>query len=172
MIFNFKFTKDAKTLGGHSADEFLKTGDTASNSEKLGGRGADEFAKKDDLSGYVSKTGESNIVGKLRVNGNSVVDSVSIKEQAILIHGGGTVLTANDTVMGIKNTTANANRVYFGLYAQGLSSTAYIGAQDGKPHIGGADGWGYILHTGNSAKVHIGTAAPSDTSALWVDISA
>lgn len=29
-----------------------------------------------------------------------------------------------------------------------------------------------LLHTGNSAKVHIGTSAPSDTSALWIDTSA
>lgn len=29
-----------------------------------------------------------------------------------------------------------------------------------------------LLHTGNSAKVHIGTTAPSDTSALWIDTSA
>lgn len=29
-----------------------------------------------------------------------------------------------------------------------------------------------VLHTGNSAKVHIGTSAPSDTNALWIDTSA
>lgn len=28
-----------------------------------------------------------------------------------------------------------------------------------------------VLHDGNSAKVHIGTSAPSDTSSLWVDTS-
>jgi len=32
--------------------------------------------------------------------------------------------------------------------------------------------WHPLLHTGNSAKVHIGTSAPSDTSALWIDTSA
>ena len=28
-----------------------------------------------------------------------------------------------------------------------------------------------VLHDGNSAKVHIGTSAPSDTSSLWIDTS-
>ena len=106
---------------------------TATNATQLDGHEADYFAKSTDLSNYVSKTGESNIVGKLRVNGNSVVDSVSIQELALMKHSGGTV-TGNITIQKtdasearymVQNSLRTASLLANGSGEVGLYDTAH-----------------------------------------------
>lgn len=216
MIFNFKFTKDAKTLGGHSADEFLKTGDTASNSEKLDGHKADEFFKNSGgtVNGDIKAKKEGNVdAGIWAQNGlarfglfvqnngtHGLYDAdlgkwildVSQDGSAVKLYGtasgnlpltGGKVdwlyVYAEDNNVPMRLYNLKSNNVwtqYHGMNSEllgwlgfdGKNNPCFWGTENGiasqKRHT--------LHHDGNSAKVHIGTAAPSDTSALWVDISA
>lgn len=88
----------------------------------------------------------------------------------VLPKTGGTVANANTVPFETKNTADGATECYVGFMVG--ASRVYIGMKDGKPRVSSTEGWGDVIHTGNSAKVHIGNTAPSDTSALWVDTSA
>lgn len=74
---------------------------------------------------------------------------------------------ASDVVIGVKNTTSDGKTSYISMQAAGAANNVYIGNNDGEPYVIGKT-VGYILHTGNSAKVVINKTAPSDESALWV----
>lgn len=86
------------------------------------------------------------------------------------LSGGGIVAKNGTKVMGVHNT----NSVYtlFEFYGQNaeLGSVGFDGVNNliFRPVESGTK---QIHHDGNSAKVHIGTSAPSDTSAVWFDTS-
>lgn len=86
---------------------------------------------------------------------------------------GGTI-EANTTVpIGVK-VSANGVGAWF-KFANNDGSLGHYGFKaDGTPTIIMKDDLTEqtLHHDGNSAKVHIGTSAPSDTSALWIDTSA
>lgn len=85
-------------------------------------------------------------------------------------------VNADDAHVGLKTHTTKGDTENY-RYLMVLNASQY-----GTADIGSAiflrdcvNGYrrNYMLHhDGNSAKVHIGTSAPSDTSALWIDTSA
>ena len=91
------------------------------DSAKLGGKEASEYALDTDLANYLPLSG-------------------------------GTVKNGTDSPLIIENDADNSTEVYERFVCQnvnGAKHTAYFGAKDGKPRVGGVGGWGDILHTGN-----------------------
>lgn len=64
----------------------------------------------------------------------------------------------------------NENYIRFSSNGTVLGSLGFYGANN--PRFVSTDGVAsHLLHTGNSAKVHVGTSAPSDTTSVWFDTS-
>lgn len=162
MIFNFKSTSDAKTLGGKTADEFAKSGhehkvaEITDFPEAMPASDVKAWAKADTKPAYTAAE-----VGALPTTGGKLTS---------LLH----IVDADTVPLILEGTHSSGlysfiqfrcNNTLLGLIGfNGVDTPVFETISDHKKHN--------ILHTGNSAKVHIGTAAPSDTSALWVDISA
>lgn len=90
----------------------------------------------------------------------------------LLINGGGTVnsqnrqvITVNSEIDGNGASTIRFNLAGAVLGELGISNTNGAFYREGTTNH-------KLHHDGNSAKVHIGTSAPSDTTALWIDTSA
>lgn len=161
MIFNFKGTADAKTLGGKTADEFAKSGhehkvaEITDFPEAMPASDVKAWAKADTKPAYTAAE-----VGALANTGGEVSGNTTFKVSGYM--GFKVVNTTSESSAFI--AYYNKNEELLGRLGFNLAETPEFCANDGTHHK--------LLHTGNSAKVHIGTSAPSDTSALWVDISA
>lgn len=115
-----------------------------------------QFDNTNNKAIYTSKADGTNTF-----NGHSSED--------LPLDGGGTVSADNTTPLRLKNNLGD------NLYLQCLGSSGTLGffgfiGKD-RPVFIGSDAATVrdLLHTGNSAKVHIGTSAPSDTASLWYD---
>ena len=150
MIFNLKFSKDALTLGGKTAEEFADA-DHGHTADEVGALSNSGGTINGDIE--VKKAGSelatftiANALRRLgfRVGadgGSSFYDYTNEK----------TVFVMLDTGKNIFNGTASGNLPLTGGNVDALT-VAY----------------NTVLHTGNSAKVVINETAPSDTSSLWV----
>ncbi len=85
---------------------------------------------------------------------------------------GGTVTSNTSKPIKVNSTSSvRASLIEFLISGVEVGS---LGIKDGVPMFANAD-WSkeyQLHHDGNSAKVHIGTTAPLDTSSLWIDTSA
>lgn len=88
---------------------------------------------------------------------------------------GGTVKAKYDRyaiIVEAENADSGASTIRYSLAGTVLGEIG-ISSTNGAFYREGATNTNYKLHhDGNSAKVHIGTSAPSDTTALWIDTSA
>lgn len=109
--------------------------------------------KNGELYGYGSSTG-----GKLLHTGN-------FSDYALAKDGGGEVTKASDIILSVKNKTEGAVSSLIA-YTDGNGKGGAMGFSNGKPWISEL---GEIHHDSNSAKVHVGASAPSDTFAVWYD---
>jgi len=133
-----------------------------------------QFIGKDGTLGYIGFEGADelkflNSSGGLSYNilhtGN-MVDHVLPKTGGTLGDGASSIpltIDGGESMAFVEFRNVSKNR-YGGLGFIGENSPAFIKA-DRSAAIS-------LHHDGNSAKVHIGTSAPSDTSALWIDTSA
>lgn len=81
-------------------------------------------------------------------------------------------LTGNSHTPFIVDTTYSDDFVRIGFYRNG-EVRGHLGIMNGNPTFTNTSYAHLTLHhDGNSARVHIGTSAPSDTSALWIDTTA
>ena len=88
--------------------------------------------------------------------------------------GGGTVEYTDFNGFRVKRNVDGTTGLVGIAFQNSTSTVGVVGFKNGKlyrTNVSGTDS-SEILDTSNSAKVHIGTSAPSDTSALWVDTSA
>lgn len=85
---------------------------------------------------------------------------------------GGEIKSPSDVALTIGST--HTNKRVMVKYLNGSTNYGYLGfTEANKPVYASNTGTLHDLHhSGNSAKVHIGTSAPSDTSALWIDTTA
>lgn len=84
---------------------------------------------------------------------------------------GGTVSKAGRSPIELRSTNSNNVTTLYSGTSGTLGELGFIGVDN--PTFRNTSGVNNtLLHTGNSAKVHIDTSAPSDTTALWIDTSA
>lgn len=86
--------------------------------------------------------------------------------------GGGTVEGSGTTPLIIRSWSSSIYLDFENVNEKRLGAFGFM--EENKPvFVNNAYDKVYTLHhDGNSAKVHIGTSAPSDTTALWIDTSA
>ena len=115
----------------------------------------------------VDGTNGKNIILSMLDGENNTFYGHSSKD--LPLDGGGMVSTDNTTPLRLKNNLGDN----LSLQCLGSSGTlgffGFIGKD--RPVFIGSDAATVrdLLHTGNSAKVHIGTSVPSDTVSLWYD---
>jgi len=148
---------------------------TVSNIDLLGFRGA---------SGSLGHLGFSGVNTPTFLSADAstyypLLHSGNYSEYALPKNGGGTVSglvtierpTVNPLIVHNSSASAVMSLVQFNGNGVTYGSLGFSGTDN--PVYIPSSGYGKVLHhDGNSAKVHIGTSAPSDTSALWIDTSA
>lgn len=180
MIFNFGGTK-----GG--SEEYLPL-----TGGEVSGNGIDFFGvKRKDLAvnvftKYSTQWGVLGYLGFGEANKPSFIDSTgsgvkellhtgNMTDHVLPKNGGGTqptISTNHPQVFSLDNVGENATTLLVFKH-KGTIKGRFGTNWAGEPIYQNAEGANYsFIHTGNSAKVHIGSTAPSDTSALWVDTSA
>lgn len=156
MIFNFKRTRDAKTLGGHEADYFAKSdhehevAEITDFPEAMPASDVPDWAKAENKPAYTADE-----VGALPLAGGTAGE---LKVQA-----------GKSYPLVIDNTNASSGMVMVDFQING-ATMGKLGFQ-GKSclrFLDASNNLREILHSGNSAKVIINETAPSDTSTLWV----
>lgn len=126
------------------------------------------IATNGDIKFHDSTNGKTIINSKL--DGTNTFNGTATGN---LPSSGGTVKNLNvernsDSLLVLKNTTEGATGAYTVLRAVGVDGEVYIGMDNGIPRVGGKNGWGDILHTGNSAKVWTEASTPPDTSYVHI----
>lgn len=153
----------------------------------------DVFIPSSGYSGYLGSLGFNGTNNPVFYNTNYVMNSLlhtGNMADHVLPLDGNTPLNGNTLGISQNRGSVNADDAHVGLKTHTTKGDTenyrYLmilnASQYGVTDIGSAiflrdcvNGYrrNYMLHhDGNSAKVHIGTSAPSDTSALWIDTSA
>ena len=185
---------DSNRLGGHNANEFFpKTGGTIEGDLLLKSSEAKQVEHRlRNTVRNICLTVRSNGSATLydTTNNKSILDSTAdgtntfngtASENLPLTGGtltGVTYFNKGGDCVGYgrihqdHNSTTNHGLSIRDYRADGKYSEIRIKAQDDKAFFRNLDGYSKeIHHDGNSAKVHVGTSAPSDTSAVWFDTS-
>lgn len=86
---------------------------------------------------------------------------------------GGEIAAPKTAPLSVHNSSTDGTNIFLA-FKLNTSTLGYLGFKGAdNPVVYSANmGTKTLHHDGNSAKVHIGTSAPSDTSALWIDTSA
>lgn len=125
--------------------------------------------------GYLFDSTNGKAIIQSSLDGTNAINGTASGNLALNGATTQTVKAPADTPMAVDNAASGASSSYISFKCEG-ENRGFIGFRNGIARVIGADGndsgIGDILHSGNSAKVHIGTSAPSDTTALWIDTSA
>lgn len=119
---------------------------------------------------YLQDDTNGNNVLKSTVDGTNTFNGTASGN--LKLDGGGEVSKSGYSVITLKNKSDGATSAFTG-YKAGETLLGYLGfGSANTPSYRTAEGKdNALLHTGNSAKVHIGPDTPSDTSSAWLDTS-
>ena len=123
------------------------------------------------INAYNSVTKNGNLLTELCIFGKTILHTGNMSSHVLPLTGG---TVKSDSTVPIRVNSTNTQGMTLIDFQRDGASQGYLGfsGADNPIFYSATKGNKSLLHTGNSAKVHIGTSAPSDTSALWIDTSA
>lgn len=130
-----------------------------------------EYCVNNTPIGYIGIRSEIPIFMDTKGTMRGLLHTGNIASYALPLDGGGEVKKAGATPLKLTNTSgASCYTPHYGKDGF-LGALGFNGADKPIMLKSDANTMVDLLHTGNSAKVHIGTGAPSDTTSVWFDTS-
>lgn len=123
--------------------------------------------------GSIGFSGVDNPIVRLSSGMQTLLHTGNMANHVLPLDGGGKVTRGDVNPLVLNSTSTETDEIIRIPFQKNSVTKGYLGFVGTKPMFTAPNYNTYELHhNGNSAKVHIGTTAPLDTSSLWIDTSA